>query len=307
MKLRVSYTGGAGWVVNWPALCAAKLGLYADEGLDVTLEPRGQGDQTHGLISGEVPVERRGPDEDIVRIEEGAPVRIIAGLARKPPIWLYGTRDITSIGQLRGKTLAGVSSKYGSTLALRMVLSDAGLADADYTVTETGGTLRRFEALRSGAAAATLLSPPTSAQARAEGFSLLASLPELYPNFLYSSLQVNTNFARDNRAAVVSLLRADIRAQQWIYDPANKAKATALLAEADNMSPADAASCYADMVETHQVFCHAGEIGPEFVRDLVTGLSRLGEIGPRLTANDYLDTSFVTEARAQLGIAVPAG
>lgn len=305
MKLRVSYTGGAGWVVNWPALCAFELGFYAGEGLDVELLPRGQGDQTHGLISGEVPVERRGPDEDIVRIEEGAPVRIVAGLARKPPIWLYGARDISSIAQLRGKTLAGVSSKYGSTLALRMVLTDAGLPDDAYRVTETGGTLQRFEALRNGTAAATLLSPPTNAQARAAGFSLLASLPDLYPNFLYSSLQVNTNFARDNRAAIVSLLRADIRAQQWIYDPSNKARAIALLANADGMSQADATSCYVDMVETHQVFCRAGEIGPAFLTDLVTGLSRLGDIGPRLGPNDYLDPSFVDEARTQLGIAAP--
>lgn len=306
MQLRVSYTAGAGFVVNWPALCASKLGLYAEEGLDVTLVPLSQDAQTAGLVSGELPVERRGPDEDIVLMEAGAPLRIVAGLARKPPIWLYATPGITQIAQLRGRTIAGVSSKYGSTLALRMVLADAGLGDDDYRVTPVGGTLRRYEALRTGEAAATLLSPPTSAQARAAGFSLLASLPERYPDFLYSSIQVNTAFARENRATVVQLLRADIRAQQWIYDPANKARATALLAEADAMSGTDAAACYTEMVEDHQVFCRAGEIGPASLGDLVTGLSRLGDIGPRLKPEDYLDTSFVTEARAQLGIAAAA-
>ena len=306
MKLRVSYTGGAGFVVNWPALCALERGFYTDEGLDVELLPMSQDEQTHGLISGETPVERRGPDEDIVRIEAGAPLRIVAGLARRPPIWLYAQREVTSIAQLRGKTIAGVSSKYGSTLALRMVLADAGLAEGDYEVTPAGGTLRRFAELRTGEAAATLLSPPTSAQARADGFTLLASLPELYPRFLYSSMQVNTTFGRDHRAAIVSLLRADLRAQAWIYDAANKGDAIALLAEADRMSDADATSCYAEMVEAHQVFCHAGEIGPEFLTDLVSGLRRLGDIGPRLHPTDYLDTSFVTEARAQLGISVPA-
>ena len=62
MKLRVSYTGGAGFVVNWPALCAIERGFYTDEGLDVELLPMSQDEQTHGLISGETPVERRGPD-----------------------------------------------------------------------------------------------------------------------------------------------------------------------------------------------------------------------------------------------------
>lgn len=297
MKLRVSYTGGAGFVVNWPALCALERGFYRDEGLDVELLPMSQDEQTHGLISGETPVERRGPDEDIVRMEAGAPLRIVAGLARRPPIWLYARRDVTTMADLRGKTIAGVSSKYGSTLALRMVLADNGLADGEYEVTPAGGTLRRFAALRTGEAAATLLSPPTSAQARAEGFTLLASLPELYPRFLYSSMQVNTTFGREHRATVVSLLRADLRAQAWIYDPANKSDAIALLADADRMSEADAAACYHEMVEANEVFCHAGEIGPEYLTDLISGLQRLGDIGPRLRPEDYLDTSFVTEAR----------
>jgi ABC-type nitrate/sulfonate/bicarbonate transport system substrate-binding protein len=306
MKLRVSYTAGAGFVVNWPALLASSLGFYADEGLDVDLVPLSQAEQTAQLISGESPVERRGPDEDIVLIEQGQPLRIVAGLARKPPIWLYAVPEITTIEQLRGKTLAGVSSKFGSTLALRMVLNDAGLADDAYRVTAAGGTLRRYAALRSGEVAATLLSPPTSAQARAQGFSLLASLPERYPNFLYSSIQVNTAFARDHRATVVQLLRADIRAQQWIYDPANREKATALLADADMMTSADAEACYAETVEQHQIYCHAGEIGPLFLHDLIAGLQRLGEIGPRLKPEDYLDTSFLAEAREQLGFTASA-
>jgi ABC-type nitrate/sulfonate/bicarbonate transport system substrate-binding protein len=306
MKVRVSYTGGAGFVVNWPALCAAELGFYGDEGVDVELVPQSQEEQTHGLISGETPIERRGPDEDIVRIEAGAPLRIVAGLARRPPIWLYARKGITSIADLRGKTIAGVSSRYGSTLALRMVLDDAGLADGEYEVTAAGGTLRRFSALRAGEAAATLLSPPTSSQARVAGFTLLANLPELYPRFLYSSIQVNTTYGREQRDVVVSVLRADIRAQQWIYDPVNKGKAIALLAEADRMADDDAAACYHEMIEAHQVYCRAGEIGPEFLTDLIAGLKRLGDIGPRLAPADYLDTTFFDEAREQLGIATPA-
>jgi hypothetical protein len=115
---------------------------------------------------------------------------------------------------------------------------------------------------------------------------------------LYSSIQVNTNFGRDHRATIVSLLRADLRAQAWIYDPANKSDAIALLADADRMSDTDAAACYHEMVEAHEIYCHAGEIGPDFLTDLITGLKRLGDIGPRLRPEEYLDTSFLDEARS---------
>ena len=57
-------------------------------------------DEDKGLIylmaSGDTPIERRGPDGDIVLIEEGQPVRIIAGIVRRPPLYVYGARGVHS-------------------------------------------------------------------------------------------------------------------------------------------------------------------------------------------------------------------
>lgn len=304
-KLRISYTKGAGFGVNWPALCAREKGFYRDEGLDVELLPLTQEVQTAGLLSHDVPVERRGPDEDLVRIAAGAPLRIIAGLVRKPPVTLFARPEFHTIAQLRGQTLAGVTSRFGSSLALRMVMADAGLPDGTYTVKPYGGTVTRYAALQSGEVAATLISPPMTPQAAAAGFVPLAKLTELYPNFLYSSIQVTTSFARQNRELLVRLLRADIRAQQWIYDPANRDEAMALLAHADALSLTDAAACYVEMVEGG-VFCHAGEMGPPFLHDLLAGLRRLGDLDRDLQPEDCLDLQYVEEARAQLGIPTPA-
>jgi ABC-type nitrate/sulfonate/bicarbonate transport system substrate-binding protein len=298
-SVRVSYTAGAGFGVNWPGLCAREKGFYRAEGLDVELVPLDQDAQTQGLLSGELPIERRGPDEDIVRIANGAPLRIVMGLARKPPITLYAQPEIRSIEQLRGKTLAGVSSKYGSTLALRMALTDAGLADGEYAVIPSGGTLARYRALQSGEVAATLLSPPTTAQALAAGFVPLAKLSELYPNFLYSSIQVNTAFAHEHPETVIALLRADIRAQQWIAEVANRAEAEGLIAAADGMSATDASACY-DEIVGEGVLCRSGEIGPAFLYDLISGLRRLGDVGPELRAEECLDLQYVEAARNQL-------
>jgi ABC-type nitrate/sulfonate/bicarbonate transport system substrate-binding protein len=303
MKLRVSYTAGAGFVVNWPGLCARERGFYREEGLEVELVPLYQAEQTSQLISGETPVERRGPDEDIVLIERGEPLRIVAGLARKPPITLFAQPGIPSVQHLRGATIAGVSGKYGSTLALRMLLQDEGLADEDVTVTSTGGTLPRYAALRSGAAVATLLSPPTSAQAAAAGYTRLVNLAERYPSFLYSALQANTDWTATHRSALVALIRADIRGQQWLYDPANREEAIALLADADRMDRVDANACYEETVVRDQIYCRAGEIDPSMLADLIAGLARLGDIGPKMAAADYLDLGPLTEARTSLGIA----
>jgi len=59
---------------------------------------------------------------------------------RKPPLAIYGAPGVRSFADLRGTTLAAVSGKFGSSLALRMVLLDAGLRPGDYELRMVGGT-----------------------------------------------------------------------------------------------------------------------------------------------------------------------
>jgi ABC-type nitrate/sulfonate/bicarbonate transport system substrate-binding protein len=262
-----------------------------------------QDDQTRSLLSGATPVERRGPDEDIALIEAGHPVRIIAGLVRKPPAYLYGARGIGSLEALRGTTLGAVSLHFGSSLALRMVLADAGLGAADYTLRMVGGTQKRFDALVAGDVSAALLTPPTSAHAAGLGLPLLASLPERYPHFLFSSMQVNVHFAREHPNAIVRLLRAEIEAQRFLNDSAHKDAAIEILAsDGTAVSRSDAALCYEEMVERDDVFCRDGAIGPADLTDLIEGLRRLGDAECRLAAGDYLDLQWLAHAQSSLPI-----
>jgi ABC-type nitrate/sulfonate/bicarbonate transport system substrate-binding protein len=287
--------------VHWTALVAAARNLYEAEGLDVELRWMDHDDQTRSVLSGATPIERRGPDEDIALIEAGHPVRIIAGLVRKPPAYLYGARGLDSLPALRGTTLGAVSLRFGSTLGLRMVLADAGLGTSDYALTLIGGTQRRFDALVAGEISAALLSPPTSSHAARLGLPLLASLPERYPNFLYSSMQANVNFAHDHPDAVVRVLRAEIQAQRFLADPRNKDAAVEILASRGTaVSREDAASCYAEMVERDAVFCRDGVIGPSNLTDLIEGLRRLGETPCRLSAEAYLDLTWLSAAQSSL-------
>jgi ABC-type nitrate/sulfonate/bicarbonate transport system substrate-binding protein len=284
--------------VHWSALIAESRGFYIDEGLDVELCWMDQDEQTKSLLLGTTPVERRGPDEDIALIEAGHPVRIIAGLVRKPSAYLYGARGTGSLEALRGKTLGAVSLRFGSSLGLRMLLSDAGLKEGDYELRMVGGTQKRFEALLDGSVSAALLTPPTSALAAREGLPLLASLPERYPSFLFSSMQANVDFAREHPDAIVRLLRAEIRAQRFLAEPANKESAIESLAGPGTVMPEDARLCYAEMVEQDDVFYHDAAIAPGDLNVLVDGLRRLGDSPCRLTPADYLDLTWLRLASA---------
>jgi ABC-type nitrate/sulfonate/bicarbonate transport system substrate-binding protein len=298
-KLRVAVPEHAG-PVHWTGLIAAAEGLYADEGLDVEQLRMDHDEQAAHLLAGDTPIERRGPDGDIVLIEAGHPVRIIAGLVRKPPLYVYGAHGVGSLADLRGTTLAAVSGKFGSSLALRMVLADAGLNAGDYTLRMVGGTARRYDALVGGSVSATILTPPQSGAAARAGLPLLASLPERYPNFLFSAMQVNLTYAHAHPDVIVAFLRAEIRAQRRLADPAAKEAMIRVLVERSELDRPESEACYAEMVERDRVFCTDGMLVPSDLGDLVDGLRRLGECDCRLGPAAYLDLTWLNEAQRQV-------
>jgi hypothetical protein len=290
--LRVSFPNDAGYVLNWPAFCAKRLGYYAVEGLDVELiaMPSEQA-QSDALLSGEIPFARRGPDPHLHLIDAGAPVAILASLLCRAPLFLYAQPQIGWLGDLRGTTVGGVASA-GGTFPLRLVLADRGVAPADYAIAPVGKAKARFEALRAGKVAAALRSPPVSAQAAAAGFRCLLRLPERYPAFMYSTFQANTGVSATMRAAVAGLLRADRRSRAWLNDPAHRSGALRILAAEAGVDERDAEICYRELVERDSVFCDA----PGFDRagfDLVVdALARFTERRPARPADAYVDLSY---------------
>lgn len=299
MKLRIALPEHAG-PVHWTAMIGVAEGLYAAEGLDVEHLYLGHDEQTERLLSGDTPIARHGPDGDIALMEAGRPIRIIAGLVRKPPVYVFGARGIHSLADLRGKTLAVVSPKFGSSLALRMVLDDAGLREGDYTLQLIGGTERRYKALLEGSVAATIVTPPQSYAAQRAGLPLLASLPEHYPTYLFSAALVHVPFGRANEEALVRYLRAEIRAQRRLADPAARDAMIAILADGGAISTAEAAACYDGLVAREQVYVRDGRIGPDDLGDLVEGLRRLGDCAPRMRPAEYLDLSYLERAHTSL-------
>lgn len=286
--------------IHWSALIAVAAGFYADEGLEVEHLHMEHDEQTERMLSGETPIEKHGADGDIALIEEGAPIRIIAGLVRKPPVYVYGARGTQTLAELRGKTLAAVSPRFGSSLPLRMVLADAGLRDDEFVLELVGGSMRRLEAVLDGRAAATILSPPASFSAARAGLPLLASLPDHYPNYLFSSIQANATFARANPETIVRYLRAEIRAQRRLADPAQKDANIRVLLDAFSMSLDDATACYVQMVERDRVFCEDGALAPGDLDEMVAGLRRLCECACRMGPAAYLEMTWLDEARRQL-------
>lgn len=301
LAMRMSVTEGAGIVMAWPALCARAFGYYEREGVDVELLVLSEGDATAGLRTGEVPIARRGADPHLELIDAGAPVRIIAGLCAKPPLYLYARPDIRTVAELRGETVAGVPGRSASALYLRMVLAQGGLAEADCVYRDVGRAANRMTALRSGEVAAGLLSPPASARAAAEGFSLLCALPAAYPQLPYTVLEANLAAANADRDAIVAVLRAEIRALRWLFDPANEAAAVGELARVQDAGSDDAAAAYDAMVRRDRVYSVDGAIAPADLGRLIDAFRRYASTAFASGPEAYLEPTLLAAAQREVG------
>jgi len=147
---------------------------------------------------------------------------------------------------------------------------------------------------------ATILTPPQSSAAARAGLPLLVSLTERYPNYLFSAMLVNLEFARAQPDTVTAYLRAELHAQRRLADPGAKHDMIRILAENSELDAAESAMCYAEMVERDRVFCTDGNLAPADLGDLVDGLRRLGECDCRLGPAAYLDLSWLHQAQQQL-------
>jgi ABC-type nitrate/sulfonate/bicarbonate transport system substrate-binding protein len=216
----------------------------------------------------------------------------------RAPLYLYARPDITSLEGLRGRTIAANRSIAGS-FVLRIALADAGIGNDDWTALGTGGARTRLQALLDGRADAALLSPPNTIEADAAGLTLLLSLPERYPQLLYSTIQVRTDFAQHNAGELVRMLRADIRAQAWLYDPAHRDDAVTTLTAAYDLTATEASACYDALVVRDRVYCTDAALDPAGIELVANGLVRFGRLRRALPLEAYFDLRYVNEARRE--------
>src|SRR5581483_11190442 len=120
------------------------------------------------------------------------------------------------------------------------VLVGNGMKPQDVTYTFAGGTPERFAALVSGAVDAAILLPPFSFRATSQGYPQLADVSKYFGTFPLDLVGTNLTFAKNHPDVLEGYLRGYLQGVRWIYEPANRAQALAILTEATNTAAEDA-------------------------------------------------------------------
>ena len=192
-----------------------------------------------GLINGKFDIAMAGIDNVIAYMEgqgdaptrEAPDVFAFMGAGNDGFLQLVTVPEVKGYADLKGKRLSVDAPTTGYAFVLRKVLEKGGLAFSDVELVSVGGLQERFQALMEKQQAGTLLISPMHVAAQARGFNLLADADEVLGRYQGPVYAARRSWTRDNEAALVGYIRSTLAALDWLYDPANKAEAIAILSK----------------------------------------------------------------------------
>jgi ABC-type nitrate/sulfonate/bicarbonate transport system substrate-binding protein len=234
-------------IQNLPFFVAEEKGFFAKRGLavEVLLAPN-SGELRDGLARNSHQIAHAGSDNAVAMAELGkADIAIVMGGDNG---WnrLFVQPEIASLAELRGKTVIVDAPNTAYALLLYKMLAMAGLKKGDYEVKAIGATATRLQEMQKEKAyAASMLNPPFSLQAARAGLKDMGAVLDTVGPYQATAGFVMRGWAKENADALVRYIQAQLESLRWIYDPANKAEATALLAAKLKLPPEVATQTFA--------------------------------------------------------------
>lgn len=237
---------------NWPIWAAQEKGFFRDAGVEVNLTPTpGSVYQMVNLIDGKFDIAMTAVDNLIAYREgQGEEPKVGSDLvavmgADRGFLKLVSVPDVARIADLRGRTVSVDARTTGYAFVLFELLERGGLREPDYKVERAGGVLQRYQALMERKHDATLLLSPFEVQAEARGFHVLSAASEALGAYQGLVGAVRQSWAQQHADALAGYIRAYARGVEWLYDPANKSEAIAILRRnLPSISPEGAETSY---------------------------------------------------------------
>ncbi|HYA28859.1 MAG TPA: ABC transporter substrate-binding protein [Acidobacteriota bacterium] len=196
--------------LDLPFWVARERGFYRDEGLDaeiilmrsnLTLQAMTAGSIDFGTATGAA----------INAIVAGAELRVVLAMSDKPMFDLISQPSITSIQQLRGKTIGfgGIGSL--SEVIMRRILAVNQIAPEQVNFINLGQNSLTYLAIKSGMIDATMLQVPQTFFAQDEGYRKLAATADFY-RVAQGGLTTTKVMLSERPDTVTQVIRATLRA-----------------------------------------------------------------------------------------------
>ncbi|HET9885233.1 MAG TPA: ABC transporter substrate-binding protein [Candidatus Binatia bacterium] len=276
---------------------ARDRGFFRDEGLDVDIvQIRGNVAIAAGL-SGQVQA-TNGVGTVIRALERSElPMKILTVSLKRNLFWLVSRPEITSIAQLKGKTL-GTTTLGGSqhSAAMRLIRK-GGVDEKDITVVVGGDVPAQLQSLVGKTIDAAALSPPTVILARDKyNMNVLGSAMEDLAN-LQNGTAVTEKFLREKRDVLKRVLRARMRANRYFME--NERGTSEVLAKYQNVELPVAVESYR---LAKPAFTLNGIPSDKEIEEFLKSEAELLKLKEPVSASKIFDFSLQREVNQELGV-----
>jgi ABC-type nitrate/sulfonate/bicarbonate transport system substrate-binding protein len=210
---------------------------------------------------------------------------------------LVAIPDVKTFADLKGKQISVDALTTGYAFVLRKLLENGGLKFSDVEFVSAGGVLERFRALMEQKHAATLLISPFEVNAEAKGFNRLANADEALGHYQGLVGATRRSWAKENEKELIGYIRGYTAALDWLFDPANKAEAIAILRKnSPNLSEELAAKSYEILIHPTKGFTRGAVLDVEGVKTVLQLRSQYTGT-PLNDPAKYFDLSYYDKAK----------
>jgi NitT/TauT family transport system substrate-binding protein len=234
----ISYTQASGAFT--PLWVAQETGLFKKNGLDATLKLLNSQVAAQALIAGEVDVISVGPEFVNARLQ-GVPVKYIGGTLQRFIFQLWGAKGITTLADLKGKTVAVTTPRTSTEIATREALKKTGvISDKDVSFVYVQTIPAVLGAVLGSKTSAGTLSAPNTLKARDAGLSLLLDIAQTNVPGLHLAYGTTERVIKTNPNSLYAFLKAVAEATALSkQNPSVAKKAIAKYTDTDDLKMID--------------------------------------------------------------------
>jgi ABC-type nitrate/sulfonate/bicarbonate transport system substrate-binding protein len=280
-----------------PAWTAEKQGFFKDEGLDVKIEVYDGSEKIfHDLRAGTHQIAIASIESVIAEAYKGGTLRIVAGIAKRPPHFIIAQPEIKTLADLKGKTIGVVSMHEGTTFFVADIAKAGGFALGDVKVEAVGGSPTRALLLKERKIDMGLQPYPLSYEAEAQGFTNLGAMAKLVPDYQFVSVMVDENWASKNRRVLAGFLKALRRGTEYMF--AHPDESAELGAKELRTSPAFARRALEDTLSM-DIMARDLSLADASLRRVFSIMQQAGVLGRDLPFEPakFVDESYLAESR----------
>ena len=283
---------------EWPLMLAQSQGFFAKNGVNVSVVSAGSPPNViNALATNGVNIAEDGTDSYIAAVAHHLPIKMIAPVLAVDPYSLMVAPSITSIQQLKGKTITLGTKEDVTAITFSALLAPSHLTMSDFSIVVAGSTPARWAALQSGNAQGSMLLQPFDLLAQAQGYHALGTGQQVLKDWVFTTIAVNEGWAANNRAAIVATLRSLREGIQ--YGATHRTEAIAALISYTHATPEIAAKTYDLDFNQWKAFRSDLSVTPEQLATIAKYQIQFGVLTAAPAFADMYDGSYAAAALAQ--------